>query len=172
MLPCKYFSSSSFICLPSPLSLESHMANINRDLCWLLKIVEKSTCKKMCKAINTIIAIKRLLKLSWVTNVAHSWYITAEAFPLIWIIPQFLFKQYCLWHAILSMLAFTWQFRKIVQFIIRSNKQPIFFLFFKESMVSPSYAIFFLGLSLALRWHDQIPASHWSTPLLGGGVVG
>ena len=32
--------------------------------------------------------------------------------------------------------------------------------------VCPFSCDFFLGLSLALRSHDQIPASHWSTPLV------
>ena len=30
---------------------------------------------------------------------------------------------------------------------------------------------FFQGLSLALRSHDQIPASHWSTPLLNSPIL-
>ena len=59
-------------------------------------------------------------------------------------------------------------FRDLYKMML-SKKRPLADSFIESRCQSiyvsvPFHVIFFRGLSLALRSHDQIPASHWSTP--------
>ena len=48
--------------------------------------------------------------------------------------------------------------------ILSSSRDVSLYIYLSVYISVPSPCNFIQGLSLALRLHDQIPASHWSTP--------